>query len=303
MTWTQKAVERSQRAPSIDDLLQYMAKGSLTDRDLRVLDTIYKAGGVMMTHQVADIVFHTLKPGRSRLVKTRERLRRLFEYHLLGRMWPGIESDGLGQLSLAHFLGPSSTTVLSYRLDIPVHRVKRTREVASRLLNSSKLRHDLLAVDVWVAFAKAGRRVGWEVAWQGPREAYARIADEKGQTQKAYAPDGLVIVSRNDDVVPFFIEVDTGSESRVRFTKGKVPGLAAVYKTRKLQRRYSRFPPVLIVCTSRRRADSLVEYLGDYVSKDAPVSLLVASMAEVKGGVETVEWRDSKGGTKLIGSI
>jgi hypothetical protein len=290
--------------PTLSEILEYFAQGQLTERDLRVLDAVYNAGGVMMTHQIADIVFHGLKPGNSRKTKTRERLRKMFEFFLLSRMWPkSLEaySSGLSQISTLHFLGPSSTSVLSNRLKVPTHRIRRTQDVAKRLLDSNRLFHDLMVVDIWVTFAKAGRRLGWPVEWRGPRQAYTRVTDGKGKTKNAYAPDGLVIVSNNTSVHPYFIEMDTGSESRKRFVVGKLPGLREVYKTQTFQRQYGTFPMILVVTRTSRRAKSLVEYMKEHVSDRMPVDFRVASISSLREeGVENVQWLTLNGGSERL---
>ncbi len=280
--------------PTLGEILEYFAQGQLTERDLCVLDAVYNAGGVMMTHQIADIIFHNLKQGNSRRTKTRERLRKLFEFFLLSRMWPKTleaSSSGLSQISTLHFLGPSSTSVLSNRLKVPTHQIRRTRDVAQRLLDSNRLFHDLMVVDIWVTFAKAGRRLGWPVEWLGPRQAYTRVTDGKGKTKNAYAPDGLVIVSNDTSVYPYFIEMDTGSEARKRFVVGKLPGLRAVYQTQTFQRQYGTFPTMLVVTRTRRRAESLVEYMKEHISDRMPVSIRLASISSLREqGVENTQW-------------
>ncbi|MGH3433848.1 MAG: replication-relaxation family protein [Thermocrispum sp.] len=187
----------------------------LTDRDRYLLDLLFDHG-TLTTEQVAALAFGSVGRARIRLGTLRERgiLDRFRHYQR-----PGSQS-------WRWTLGPVGAAIIAAGRDQPAPRPATVREATARLAASPTLPHLVSVNGFFVALAAHARTNDSARLLRWWNEARSR------QTcGNLVRPDGHGVWHSGGRVVPFWLEMDLGTEV-LRRVAGKLTGYAHLAGTR-----------------------------------------------------------------------
>lgn len=210
----------------------YLQSLRLTQRDRAMLVYIHEIGYVT-AEQIGALFFgHVKQPEK----KAGERLFELWQQHLLDRFpAEGLAKYGLKD-QLVYVVGQAGVLLLS-ELDPDGNRPKVRR-------GGVLLAHNLLLGEALLRLTETARARDWAVMFHGERTAFTTF-EHDGRFVKM-RPDGVVIVQRDEGEIPFFVELDTGTEVLETY-KQKVLQYELYSRSQRWREQYTLFPGILVV--------------------------------------------------------
>lgn len=199
----------------------------------------------------------------------RRRLARLTEWRVIGRLERRV--GGLGR-------GSDSYT---YALDVAGQRLVRGGSGrAPHLPRQAMWRHALEGAEVYTRLIEAMRDSGQRLAlWQGEPASWRRSSGEIGGVQ-LLKPDAFAVIKGAGYSDLFFIEIDTGSQSRTVIAE-KLKAYVAYAATGSEQvQQKGVFPQVAFLTTEPERVEVLQEVIGRQLSIPARAMFVVGTVEE-----------------------
>ncbi len=238
-----------------------------TPRDRQLLDLLHEHQ-TLTTEQIADVAFGAASRARNRLTL-------LYERDILDRF---RHYQRPGSQSWRWTLGPVGAAILAAGRGEAMPRPSAVRDATARLAMMPSLRHLIATNEFFVALtAHARTHDGANLArWWNEK----RCRDTTGALVR---PDGHGVWSVNGRDVPFWVEVDLGTETLARVAT-KLAG-------------YARLPaalgyPVLFWLTNPLRETNLHAHLSRVGVPDGlTVATAAADHATDSGGPAGTVWR------------
>lgn len=222
----------------------------LTDRDralMAMLERLHLATG----NQLTRVVWPQASPAEER--SARRALKRLVEWRVLARLERRL--GGLGR-------GSDSYT---YALDIAGQRLLAIEGSSRRphLPRPAMWRHALLVTEVYVRVLESVRGTDRRlVEWQGEPQAWRDFAGPYGERVRL-KPDGFVRIAGPGYEDLFFLEVDTGSQSRT-VIRAKLAAYRRHAASGLEQRDHGGvYPQIVFVTSSPARMAAIVDLCGE----------------------------------------
>ena len=225
--------ERPDRELTAEKALALVNSGRLTTRDYRILQTVWMMG-VCTSDQVRRLIFSELA-GRSYLVKSRQRLRFLYQEYCLDRVFLSINEPAI------YSLGRQGARIIQMR-----RKAKSTRDIhwspgkmGERALF---LQHGLEITEFAVTLAEAARARGGDLDWIG--ETVLTLKKVNGSR---FRPDGFGVLKVQDRKLPFFLEW----QRKRTDIAGKIKHYLEYQAGGSWKKgKFSYFPPLLFVTTA-----------------------------------------------------
>ncbi|WP_028569045.1 replication-relaxation family protein [Salinispora tropica] len=238
----------------------------LTPRDRLLLDLLdqYKT---FTTDQITTLAFTSVARARIRLGQLRDRdiLDRFRHYQR-----PGSQS-------WRWCLGPVGAAILAAGHGDTLPRPAAVRDTTARLAMSPTLPHLLATNGFFVALTGYGRAHGGRLArWYN--ETHARAA-----TGNLVRPDGHGVWASGGRAVPFWLEVDLGTETLSRVV-GKLTGYAALPPSRA-------YPVLFWLPTTAREANLHTHLTRTGIPDGVSVATAAVNHAPDVGGPAGAVWR------------
>jgi hypothetical protein len=214
---------------------EYVRQLYLSSRDQAVVSYLGEVG-YATAEQIGKLFFYRL---RRPIKKARERLKRLWELHVLDRVVAEPVVKYGFALQLVYMVGPAGRLLLA-ELDVKRRLPKERR-------GGLLIGHNVLLGEAIVnVFRDLCRDAPREVVFYGERTAHS--AFQRGSRHFSLRPDGIMIISNilQDREVPFFVELDTGQRDVGSFV-AKVKAYDMYYRHGDVRERYPSLPLVLVI--------------------------------------------------------
>jgi len=220
----------------------------LTDRDRAILQTLATLH-LVSGRQLLRIHWPDATDADARAC--RRTLARLTRHRIIARLERRV--GGLGRGSEAW----------TYALDVAGLRLVRDGSArAPRLPGRTMWTHALAASEAYTTLIESLRGTGRELeVWQGEPSSWRRFPGVHGGTELV-KPDAFLRVSGPDYTDIFFLEIDTGSQSRPVIRR-KLDAYRRYALTGLEQEREDVFPRVLFFTTEDTRVQTLVDLAGE----------------------------------------
>ncbi|MZG15938.1 hypothetical protein GTY44_21040 [Streptomyces sp. SID5914] len=182
----------------------------LTPRDLWLTRMLHEHR-VLTTHQIASLAYTSLRSAQ-------RRLRTLHRHGVLDSFRPLTQT---GSAPEHYTLGPAGAAVLTAHAGCDLADLGWRPSHTGRIAYSPSLGHDLGVNELLVQLATHGRttpQTGLSI-WLSERSCARRWGD-------IVRPDAYAHYREGDQMLPFFLEYDTGSQSLSR-VEAKLTGYAA----------------------------------------------------------------------------
>ena len=227
-------------------------EAELTARDRAIVEMVARLG-LVTGQQVVRV--HWPEASEADLRAGRRTLQRLTQWRVLARL--ERRQGGLGR----------GSTSWTYALDTAGQRLVASEAGTAprrpHLPRPAFWGHALLASEIYTRLAEATAGSDVQVAqWQGEPASWRRYGGAYGE-QLLVKPDAFVEVDHPDFSDLFFVEVDTGSQSRtvIRTKIQSYQRLAASGVEQAAQGGV--FPKVMVLTTTTQRQALLVDVLGE----------------------------------------
>lgn len=224
----------------------------LTERDLAILETVYHCR-MLTTQQLQGLFFTSTHQAYARLSA-------LYHHGLLDRQFMGVYTDKMN-------------TPIVYVIDragVELLRIERGLELAwsadRKQVSVQFIQHTLAINDIRVRVTQACQQSeGFSlIEWRSESDLkadydYVTLTQGKGSERVSVIPDSYFILQTPLGQAHFFLELDRGTMTNVRF-KTKILAYQKYYQTGAYQARYqTKSLRVLTVTTSQARALNLKE--------------------------------------------
>ncbi len=238
----------------------------LTPRDRHLLDLLdqHKA---LTTDQLVDLAFGSLGRARNRLntLLSRDILDRFRHYHR-----PGSQS-------WRWTLGPVGAAILAAGRGDTLPRPGAVRDATARLAMSPTLAHLLATNGFFVALTGHARTHGGRLTrWYNETQSRAAAGN-------LVRPDGHGVWATGGRAMPFWLEVDLGTETLSRVV-GKLPGYAALPPPRA-------YPVLFWLPTTAREANLHTHLTRTGIPDGVTVATAAVNHAPDAGGPAGAVWR------------
>jgi hypothetical protein len=220
----------------------------LTERDWAIVEMLGRLH-LVTGNQLVRVHWPQASPAEERAA--RRTLARLTRWRVLARLERRM--GGLGR-------GSESWT---YALDVAGQRLRRQAGSARRphLPRAAMWAHALTVSEVYTRLVEALRQSQAELGeWQGEPQSWRKCAGPYGEAL-VIKPDAYVEVDGPGYADLFFLEIDTGSQSRT-VVAGKLAAYRGYAATGQEQAAEGVFPKVVFVTTTAERHAVLVDVLG-----------------------------------------
>jgi hypothetical protein len=230
--------DRSPRTLTEAHAVSVLKSGRLTERDLKVVDTVWKLGA-MTSAQIRRLAYHTLSNEACARRVVNRRLRFLYEEHVLDRIILSLNSLPV------YVLDEQGARVIQM-----LHQAQGRKEIrwSPRSVGESILfmDHRLGVAEFMVSLTEATRRQGGSLQWTG--EAMLNLSKRDGTS---FRPDGGGIIKMTDSqFLQFFFEWDRGQET-LKTIAGKIRNYLDFFnRPEAWKSRCAAFPALLIVTTA-----------------------------------------------------
>ncbi len=231
-----------------------------TERDIRILETIYAFDGILSLKQI-DCMFFSGK-GRS---QPRARMRLLFDNGFVALP----SKDKMHQMPLGetvYWLDKQGAAVVAAAQGKLLKQFNWRRQPRYSLIA-----HDLVVNDFRIAILQAIREMdGYELMYWIPESEFATRPDkieyknaQGKKRQRTIRPDGFFVIRQyhwtgHTKEYAFLLEIDMGTEDNPRFVREKVtPGMAYLGSEMYQKRFGLRYGRYLVVTTSQRRLHNM----------------------------------------------
>jgi hypothetical protein len=229
----------------------------LTGRDwaiVEMLGRVHLATG----SQIGRVHWPDASPAAERAA--RRTLKRLTDWRVLARLERRMGGLGRGSVSW------------TYALDVAGQRLAGRLDGARRphLPRPSMWAHAVTVSEVYTRLSEALRQSpAFLGAWQGEPQSWRRYAGQYGEPQ-IIKPDAAVRIDGQDYADLFFLEIDTGSQSRTVVAR-KLAAYRAYAATGAEQAAEGVFPKVMLLTTTAERHAVLVDVLGGQPPESWPL--------------------------------
>lgn len=250
---------------------QYVRGLNLSSRDYGILRYLSEVG-YATAEQLAALFFYRL---RKPVKKARERLKELWELHVLDRITAEpLVKYGFG-LQLAYMVGRAGRLLLA-ELD-PKRQLPSQRRGGLLLAHNALLGQAI--VNLYTQFWPVAER---EVVFYGEQAAYALFQWENRFV--SLRPDGMLMirnVKRNHEVT-FFVELDTGQQEVASF-RAKTKAYELYMECGDWRERYGKYPRILVILWAASRLEGAAGDADRRRLADTRLQRVIETVKEASG--------------------